>query len=223
MANNEEQGIEIEINDEDFIFTSELIDVTFTELNNEIIDEIEPIFLQPSNKEAKKGEPVLIYQYATAIYSLAIGSIIDDTSFNYYHNVNTNNGSSGSPLLNKNYKVLGIHKAKEEYNDNSFKQNIAIKYSEVEFAIKILFNNINIYSLEKAKKSAKLLSKTEMRTLKKYGLKLKLSSENMNKPKNIIDLNQNNLNILRKTLFYCIFWKFIILPNKLCLVCYHIT
>ncbi|KAL6602109.1 trypsin-like cysteine/serine peptidase domain-containing protein [Neocallimastix sp. 'constans'] len=208
MAYNEEQGIEIEINDEDFIFTSELIDITFIELNNEIIDEIEPTFLKPSNQEAEMNEAVLICQYANKEYSLAFGNISNINSINYYHKVDTNKGSSGSPLLNKNYEVVGIHKVKECI-DESFKHNIAVKYSEVEFAIKILLNNINIYGLEKAKKSAKLLLlyETEMRTLKKYGLKLKLSSENMNKPKNKIDLNQNNLNILSKTLFYCTFSK----------------
>ncbi|KAG4098415.1 ankyrin [Neocallimastix lanati (nom. inval.)] len=155
MANNEEQVIEIPINKKDFIFTSELIDITFMELDINIIENIEPVFLHPSDKDAIIHESIIIYQYAR---------------------------SSGSALLNKNYEVVGIHKSKitEEYEDgNIVFKNIAIKYSEVEFAIRMSFNNINKYGMERAKKSVKLLLENEMETLNRYGLQLKLTSNDI--------------------------------------------
>jgi len=85
MANNEEQAIEIPINKKDFIFTSELIDITFMELDINIIENIEPVFLHPSDNDAIIHESIIIYQYASAEYSLAHGNIIDIQGFNYYH------------------------------------------------------------------------------------------------------------------------------------------
>ncbi|KAL6631929.1 ankyrin [Neocallimastix sp. 'constans'] len=190
LANDEKQATEIKINDEDFIFTSELIDVTFIEINYKIIKEINPIFLKPSNKDAKINESILIFQYAKAEYSLSHGNIINVCGFNYYHEVLTNNGSSGSPLLNKNYEVVGIHKSKV-FTDNEI-INKASKFSEVKFAIETLFNNINIYGMERAKKSAKLLLKPEMDIMNDYGLELKLSSDDIDRLKHKI-LNEKEI------------------------------
>jgi len=230
MAYNEKYGIDIKINKEDFVFTSELIDVTFIELNNDIINEIDPIFLNPSNEDAKVNESVLIYQYAQAKYSLAHGNITDIKSFNYYHEIITNKGSSGSPLLNKSYEVVGMHKSKiieKDSDGNTNNINVAVRYSEVEYAIGISFNNINIYGIEKAKKSARLLSDTEIEILNDYGLQLKLTPDDVNKViKNINELYKNEkkkketieekrekkiekklqeLEIIKKSLFYCTF------------------
>ncbi|KAL6625923.1 ankyrin [Neocallimastix californiae] len=227
MAYNEKYGIDIKINKEDFVFTSELIDVTFIELNNDIINEIDPIFLNPSNEDAKVNESVLIYQYAQAKYSLAHGNITDIKSFNYYHDVIINEGSSGSPLLNKNCEVVGMHKSKVFIKNSINRINVAVRYSEVEYAIGISFNNINIYGIEKAKKSARLLSDTEIEILNDYGLQLKLTPDDVNKViKNINELYKNEekkketieekrekkiekklqeLEIIKKSLFYCTF------------------
>ncbi|KAL6626038.1 ankyrin, partial [Neocallimastix sp. 'constans'] len=234
MPNNEKESIKIEINDENFVFTSELIDVTFIEINIKTIKEIDPIFLHPCEKDVAVNESVLIYQYAKAQYSFAHGNIIDIKSFNYVHEVMTNDGASGSPLLNKNYEVVGIHKSKlfnknnncdkNSKRNNKSKEmkseekteinsvNIAVKYSEVEFAIRTSFNNINIYGMEKSRKSAKLLSETEMKILNNYGLQLKLSSHYVNKletkiinEEKIKEKKLKDLEIVKKSYFYCTF------------------
>ncbi|ORY84549.1 ankyrin [Neocallimastix californiae] len=203
LANNEEQTTEIEINNEDFIFTSELIDVTFIEINYKIIKEIDPIFLKPSNEDAKINESIMIFQYSNEEYSLLHGNIKNICSFNYYHEVLINEESCGSPLLNKNNEIVGIHKSST--NINNVNNNIAIKYSEISYAIKTLFNNISIYGMERAKKSARLLLRTEIETMNNYGLQLKLSSEDNIKKENKKLKKLNELELVEKSLFYCEF------------------
>ena len=43
----------------------------------------------------------------------------DNEKYNFLHRCNTNNGSSGSPVLNEKNKVIGIHK--EAYVYYNFK------------------------------------------------------------------------------------------------------
>jgi len=189
-ANNEKDTIEIQIKSQDFVFTSELFDVTFIELNDEVIDDIEPEFLRPSAEDAKKGESILIFQYANAEYSLAHGNIKFSLGFDYYHEVKTSFGSSGSPLINKDFEVVGIHKSKkieEDQNNEKKYINKATKYSEIEFAIRRLYNNKNIYGIKRARKSVKKLKESEINDLKEYGLQLRLSTDQIDKIKNDIN------------------------------------
>ena len=213
-----EKAIEIKIKENlRFVFTSELLDVTFMELDDDIIDDIEPEFLYPSDKDAEDGESILIFQYAETKYSLAHGNIKYARSFNYYHEAPTASGSSGSPLLNTKSKVVGIHKSKKIENNDKECINIATKYTEIEFAIRKLYENSNLDGIEKARESAKELSDTEINKLNEYGLQpLKLSSDdideiineiNMIKEEDEKKIKLEELKILKKSLFYCKFSK----------------
>ena len=211
---NDTESIKIQINDKNFVFTSELIDITFIELSDEIINTIHPYFLKPSIKNIGINESVEILQYPNKVFSIAHGKIKEIHSFNFYHRIPTDSGSSGGPLLNENYEVVGVHKSSI---DNK-KMNIAVKISEVEFAIRTLYNNKNEYGIERARKSAKLLSENEpeMGKLNEYGLRLKLTSDDIKELKKDIELNVkdnekalklNELEIVQKSLFYCTFSK----------------
>jgi len=140
------------INDEDFVFTSELIDVTFIELNEEMKKEIDPYFLRPSNEDAEINESVIIFQYPQKILSMAHGNITSIQGFNYLHKVSTSQGSSGSPILNSNYEVVGVHKSSLPKGENETYVNMAVKFSEIEFAIRILYNNKFIYGNKRTRK-----------------------------------------------------------------------
>jgi len=208
---NDNESIKIQINDKNFIFTSEFIDVTFIELNDEIIEKINPYFLKPSNKDNEIDELIHIFQFPKNEFCISSGKIKEIHGLNYYHDVSTDVGSSGSPLLNGKYEVVGVHKS--SIKDKNV--NVAVKYSEIEFAIRTLYDNKDVYGIGKARESAKLLSKHEMDILNEYGLKLKLSSDDINELKE--DINQlnisenkktiklNELRIVQKSLFYCTF------------------
>jgi len=83
-----------------------------------------------------------------------LGEIIEIDGFNCYHSVSTIYGSSGSPLINENFKVIGIHKRNvtncckiyeklTENQNNIFSKNNAINYATkidiVEYAIKLFY------------------------------------------------------------------------------------
>jgi len=211
--NNE--PIQIQINDDNFVFTSELIDVTFIELSNEMINEIDPIFLYPRNMDNSINKSILIVQFPEKKFSIAHGNIKEIHGYNIYHEISTNFGSSGSPLLDTNNEVVGVHKSGIKGKEKEMNVNAAVKYSEIEFAIRTLYDNKDVYGIGKAKLSAKLLSENEMEVLNEYGLKLKLSSDDFYElKKDIIESNENEkikiiklneLEIVQKSLFYCTF------------------
>jgi hypothetical protein len=208
---NKTESKRIQMTDKNFVFTSEFIDVTFIELSDEIIKEINPYFLKPSNRDNGIDEPIQIFQFPNNTFSISFGKIKELHGFNYYHDVSTDKGSSGSPLLNEKYEVVGVHKSSIKEKN----MNVAVKYSEIEFAIRTLYDNKEGYGLGKARESAKLLSEPEMDILNEYGLHLKLSSDDINELKE--DINQKDINkyekaikldeieIIQKSLFYCTF------------------
>jgi len=79
---NDIEPIKIQINDKNFVFTSELIDVTFIELNNEIIEEINPYFLKPSNRDI--NESIHIFQFPKSKFTTSTGKIKEIHGFNYF-------------------------------------------------------------------------------------------------------------------------------------------
>jgi hypothetical protein len=210
MDNNKNKAIEIKIEDKYFVFTSELIDVTFIELNKSITDEINPIFLHPAKNNAKINDKIHIFQFPNKNLSYANGTIKSFHSFDYYHDVSTDYGSLGSPLLNKNFEVIGVHKARRPmtYTNDVLNENInvnlATRYSEIKFAIRTLYNNMSTYGIERAKKSAEILDDYKISMLNEYGLKLKLSLDELKKEK---EINKYELEILPKLIFECKFSK----------------
>jgi len=171
-----EKPFKIIFNDNNFIFTSKLLDITFiqltdeTYLNNPIID-----FLEPETDEDKTyiGKPISIVQYPTKQQSFAFGRINSLSGFNYFHSVTTKEGSSGSPLLINdlnNMKIIGIHKISiVDSNDNSVK-NLATKFSIVENVISTIYNKNFIYDINKARKDPRVLNDSEIEDLKIHGL-----------------------------------------------------
>ncbi|KAL6632420.1 hypothetical protein LY90DRAFT_619985 [Neocallimastix californiae] len=151
------------INDEDFVFTSELIDVTFIELNEEMKKEIDPYFLRPSNEDAEINESVIIFQYPQKILSMAHGNITSIQGFNYLHKVSTSQGSSGSPILNSNYEVVGVHKSSLPKGENETYVNMAVKFKILnEYGLELVLS-----SKEKIKLKKKKISSHEIKIIEK--------------------------------------------------------
>jgi hypothetical protein len=202
FPDNNNKHYSISINEEDFVFTSELIDVTFIELNDEMIEKIDPYFLKPSSEETEINESVIIFQFPKKIFSMAHGNITSSHSFNFHHKVSTDEGSSGAPLLNSNFKVVGVHKFSISNGNIETGVNIAVKFSEIEFAIGIVYYSKFIYGNKRTRKSVRPLLDTEIEILNEYGLELGISSkEKKNLKKKKISLRE--IKIIEKSLFRC--------------------
>jgi len=162
---------EIIINKSNFIFTSKFIDVTFIQLSNEVINDIKTNnpyfqFLDPNLDNCYEEEEIYVFQYTNGELSSAKGKIQSISGFNYFHSVSTDRGSSGSPLLNYDMKIVGIHKAGIEKKE----KNVATKFSVIYYAISILYNKSYINSIDKAREPTRKLSEDETKELKEHGL-----------------------------------------------------
>jgi len=171
------KSLKINLNNNNFIFTSELIDITFIQLTDEIFFNNPDIeFLNPNVDKNKTyiNKPISIVQYPFQEQSFAFGRIRSLSGFNYFHSVTTDEGSSGSPLLNNdlgNLKIIGVHKICIDSNNPSKIKNVATKFSIVEDVISILHQNMDIYDVKKAREKPRILDADEINELEKHGLK----------------------------------------------------
>ena len=209
----------VKINEMCFIFTCELIDVTFIQFQNPLIKKIhEENFLDCNIKNCKINDIIYSIQYPKGEnLEFAHGYIEDINGFDYFHSSSTDEGSSGSPLLNNDLKVVGIHKAKRK----SENVNVATRFNIIMYAICTLYNNMNLIGIEKAKQLPKILTEKEIEELVKHGLHETLSpqifkipkSNNspellffrtnhawywMERPRKLIERDLNNINKLKK-------------------------
>jgi len=166
----------ININDSIFIFTSELIDVTFIQLSDEKINEINPCFLTPNDTDSKEGDLIYILQHPLGGELLFKPGIIKKIhGIDYLHAVTTYFGSSGSPLINNDLKVTGVHKGFIDHNNTIY--NVATRLSVVKYALYTSYNRRNIIGIERPRLPAKELSTEEIEELENHGLQVLLSND----------------------------------------------
>ena len=143
ILNKENMKIKIDIKDEEDIkeiilnkrmkYTNEEYDITiieikeedninnFLELDDIIINDI----LNNINKNKEYiNKTIYIIQYPENNLSVSYGILEDiylDKKYNFNHKCSTKFGSSGSPILNINNKIIGIHKeGTNQYNVGTF-------------------------------------------------------------------------------------------------------
>lgn len=178
---NINKEFKIKLNNSQFIFTSKLLDITFIQFTDELIDEFNldrENFLTPYcidvPMDGKKNKNILVIQYPQGeTLKFAVGDIDSINGFNYRHSISTQQGSSGSPLVSNNYEILGVHKAGEESSNEDDNINYATKFSIIHYAICTLYNNRNRVGMDKAKLPPKKLSDEELEELKNMGLESK--------------------------------------------------
>ena len=78
---------------------------------------------------------ILIKQYI-------LNRIYEDKKYNFNHKCSTKGGSSGSPILNINNKVIGIHK--EGYN-NKYNKGLFLNYPIKKFSNHFIKIKMNFY------------------------------------------------------------------------------
>ena len=132
ILNKENMKIELDIKGEDNIkeiilnnrmkYTNKEYDITIIEIKEEDniknYLELDDIIINDiiNNKNKNKGyinETIYIIQYPENKLSVSYGildKIYEDKIYNFNHKCSTKGGSSGSPILNINNKIIGIHK-----------------------------------------------------------------------------------------------------------------
>jgi len=173
--NNKEKEIKLDesyFNGTYFIFTSPLLDITFIQLSDDLIaglglDKDEHFLIPCRNYENIFNESVHAFQYPKdGKCKYADGKVQSLFGFDFLHNVSTDEGSSGSPLINNNFEIIGIHKLKNEEKE----LNIATDFRIIQYAILKLYNNKYIIDIDKSRFSPKKLTGKEIAELKKHGL-----------------------------------------------------
>jgi len=170
---------EIKLNESNFKFTSDLIDITFVQITDDVLINNKNLkFIELNNCDIKEGDKIKIIQYPivnktnTLQYSekkypyYSSGKIKYLCGFSYFHSGSTKSGSSGSPLINDNMKIIGIHNS----GIPSIQLNIATSINIVYNAINVFFNINSIYRRKNASKSAKDLDNNINIELINHGL-----------------------------------------------------
>ena len=146
------QLYKIKITNNRKVFTNEILDYTCIEIFDS--DNIKKFFRIDDNIFINKirliDKEIFILQYPLGELSFALGKIVDIQDDMICHNVNTESGSSGSPLIKRynNNLIIGIHYGaeKDEITDK-YLYNLAIPFDIIIKDIKYQLNNNNKINL----------------------------------------------------------------------------
>lgn len=118
--NNEKENFKLEIDETRKIFTNEIYDITIIEINendglkrDSFLEIDNTIYDNDKMKNLEKYSIYLLHYPKGEEMKFSKNKIqsIDEDSNNIKHLCDSDNGSSGGPLINSiNYKVIGIHK-----------------------------------------------------------------------------------------------------------------
>ena len=168
VADSTNKSFTINLNDNLFLFTSELIDITFIQLSPHMIREINPTFLYASDSDSQKDDRITVLQHPKGGELLfSQGTIVSFWGCDYLHRCSTEYGSSGSPLLNHNFEVVGVHKRRRQ-SENA---NVATRISVIVGAIKTMYNQYVENKSIRGRNPAKTLNSTDIDVLNEHGLK----------------------------------------------------
>ena len=148
----------------DFRFTCPLIDVTFIELSERAYNR--ETFLETEEK-CTPGSNLYITQYpGGGELSFAQGKLRQFWGFDMLHEVSTEYGSSGSPVINRNGCVVGVHKARRPEESCNVATRIGIAIS----AIRKLIQS-NRRDARFSVGPAKQLTRSELQQIDSMGLR----------------------------------------------------
>ena len=147
LLNDEKQAKIIDLTKKREKYFNEEYDVTIIELkesdniNNFI--ELDDNLFKDKSKTFYEHESIYVLHYPNNNALVSYGILIELNNFEIKHICNTDNGSSGSPILNlKTCKVIGIHK--EGSNVFNFNKGTLLKFPLNDFIKKIKIKSTNI-------------------------------------------------------------------------------
>jgi len=196
---NKNEEYEITLDPSYFVFSSKLLDITFIQFPGDLSQKLninKESYLSPCSNDDKIDDNILIPLYTAVddhpdnfLLAFSYGKIIASQGFDYIHSSLTDERSSGSPLINHNFEILGVHKERKEMGKNAHDQhanededededeneNVATKFSIIEYAIRTLYINKSKIEMTKARCPPKTLTDEEVTELRKQGLQPKTS------------------------------------------------
>lgn len=151
-----------------FIFSDPFLDITFIKLRKEELDYLGIDCLEVHQEREFGTKNAFIVQYPNGKnISLSQGKIKQIWGFNLFHNVSTDHGSSGGPLvLLKDNKIIGVHKC----GLKSLNCNAATNIQTIIDAIKIIYNFSIRNKISFIKNARTPLTKKEIKELESHGL-----------------------------------------------------
>ena len=161
-------------------YTNEEYDTTIIEIKEEDniknylkLDEIiiNDIINNINKNKEYINKTIYIIQYPENELSVSYGileQIYEDKKYNFNHKCSTRGGSSGSPILNINNKLIGIHKKGYKYMQSNNNEGAFLNYPIKEF-LKLNYkdNNIKI-SNDKKIKFSKEKEDTNIESIKDF-------------------------------------------------------
>ena len=154
---NDSKEYNILIDNKRKVYTNESYDVTVIEIKkDDNIDEksffeIEKKIFQENANEIFAKSQIFLLHYPKAMQagiSTGMIGLIKEDNIRIHHNCDTTNGSSGGPIINRNFEVIGIHvgAAEGEKNYNIvilLKEPIEKFYEEIKKNKKLILKNSN--------------------------------------------------------------------------------
>jgi len=171
----------IHSNDMTFIFTEELIDITFIQFKRELSEKINPNYLKIYEKECIINDITTVIQYPVDENSLknmnnkndyvpnlsfSSGYIKYLSGINYCHTCSTYYASSGSPLVNNSLEVVGIHKSSSKDKN----ENYATKLTVAKYAIFTAYLRRNKNEINNTINIIEELTEDRMEDIKNHNL-----------------------------------------------------
>lgn len=214
-TNNEDKEFKIVIGNNRNSYTSEKYDITILEIKkedeideNSFFDLDDQIFHVNSSINFKNCQVYLLHYPKGLFFDISCGLIKsiseEEDDRTIYHICDTSEGSSGSPIINKNnFNVIGIHKGGTK-GGRKYNLGTLLKEPIEQFIKKIkmkkdndFINEINcIYKPKKDEKKIYLLHdyNEDVKNWDKYEKKKYFEAKNLNKKDENKDNNSNGSN-----------------------------
>jgi hypothetical protein len=169
--NNEKIHYEIELDNSRKIYTNEDYDITIIEIKqNDNIDEnaffdIDKEIFKENPNDIFRNKQIYLLHYPKGeqmVFSNGIIKNIYEDNYTIQHLCDSSGGSSGGPLINTNYQVIGIHKGGAE-NGKNYNLGTLLKLPIEEFKRKTI---IKAFSKPERKRNIDtLLNKIKMKSI----------------------------------------------------------